>query len=221
MIRTCPGFEKYGINDKGEIVSSCRGNWVVLNPSKGVLCLHGKKTTSCKIAKFRYCVEHQISPLKISCVGALITIDGRIMTKGDFIASRNEYIAKSKTDIPRSDKIKKIQRHIDFAQAAIDWLNGEPGKIIEIITIEREKICSLLHCNNSLARCIVAEAELQLFRALDNGTVIDPLNWLIKRSRGILSEQKRNFVRFSDENLMEKLCLTGGTKAQQRNKPNL
>ena len=221
MIRTCPGFEKYGINDKGEIVSSCRGNWVVLNPSKGVLCLHGKKTTSCKIAKFRYCVEHQISPLKISCVGALITIDGRIMTKGDFIASRNEYIAKSKTDIPRSDKIKKIQRHIDFAQAAIDWLNGEPGKIIEIIKIEREKICSLLHCNNSLARCIVAEAELQLFRALDNGTVIDPLNWLIKRSRGILSEQKRNFVRFSDENLMEKLCLTGGTKAQQRNKPNL
>lgn len=221
MIRTCPGFEKYGINDKGEIVSSCRGNWVVLNPSKGVLCLHGKKTTSCKIAKFRYCVEHQISPLKISCVGALITIDGRIMTKGDFIASRNEYIAKSKADIPRSDKIKKIQRHIDFAQAAIDWLNGEPGKIIEIITIEREKICSLLHCNNSLARCIVAEAELQLFRALDNGTVIDPLNWLIKRSRGILSEQKRNFVRFSDENLMEKLCLTGGTKAQQRNKPNL
>ena len=221
MIRTCPGFEKYGINDKGEIVSSCRGNWVVLNPSKGVLCLYGKKTTSCKIAKFRYCVEHQISPLKISCVGALITIDGRIMTKGDFIASRNEYIAKSKADIPRSDKIKKIQRHIDFAQAAIDWLNGEPGKIIEIITIEREKICSLLHCNNSLARCIVAEAELQLFRALDNGTVIDPLNWLIKRSRGILSEQKRNFVRFSDENLMEKLCLTGGTKAQQRNKPNL
>ena len=221
MIRTCPGFEKYGINDKGEIVSSCRGNWVVLNPSKGVLCLHGKKTTSCKIAKFRYCVEHQISPLKISCVGALITSDGRIMTKGDFIASRNEYIAKSKIDIPRADKIKKIQRHIDFAQAAIDWLNGEPGKIIEIITIEREKICSLLHCNNSLARCIVAEAELQLFRALDNGTVIDPLNWLIKRSRGILAEQKRNFVRYSDENLMEKLCLTGGTKAQQRNKPNL
>ena len=221
MIRTCPGFEKYGINDKGEIVSSCRGNWVVLNPSKGVLCLHGKKTTSCKIAKFRYCVEHQISPLKISCVGALITIDGRIMTKGDFIASRNEYIAKSKADIPRSDKIKKIQRHIDFAQAAIDWLNGEPEKILDIITAEREKICSLLHCNNSLARCIVAEAELQLFRALDNGTVIDPMNWLIKRSRGILSEQKRNFVRFSDENLMGKLCLTGGTKAQQRNKPNL
>ena len=221
MIKTLPDFEKYGLNEHGEIVSNRRGSWRKLSTKGGVICLYGKKTTSCKIAKFRYCVEHQISPLKISCVGALITIDGRIMTKGDFIASRNEYIAKSKIDIPRADKIKKIQRHIDFAQAAIDWLNGEQGKILDIITAEREKICSLLHCNASLARCIVAEAELQLFRALDNGTVIDPLNWLIKRSRGILSEQKGNFVRFSDENLMEKLCLTGGTKAQQRNKPNL
>lgn len=205
MIKTLPDFEKYGLNEDGEIVSNRRGSWQKLSIQGGVICLHGKKTTSCKIAKFRYCVEHQISPLKISCVGALITSDGRIMTKGDFIAERNEHIAKPKMNIPREDKIKKIQRHIDFAQAAIDWLNGEPEKILDIITTEREKICSLLYCNASLARCIVAEAELQLFRALDNGTVIDPLNWLIKRSRGILSEQKRNFVRFSDANLMKTL----------------
>lgn len=205
MIKTLPDFEKYGLNEHGEIVSNRRGSWQKLSIKGGVICLHGKKTTSCKIAKFRYCVEHQISPLKISCVGALITSDGSIMTKGDFMANRNEHIAKSKMNIPREDKIRKIQRHIDFARAAIDWLNGEPGKILDIITNEREKICGLLYCNASLARCIVAEAELQLFRALDNGTVIDPLNWLIKRSRGILSEQKRNFTRFSDENLMKTL----------------
>lgn len=213
MIKTLPDFERYGLNEYGEIVSNRRGSWQKLSIQGGVICLHGKKTTSCKIAKFRYCVEHQISPLKISCVGALITSDGLIMTKGDFMANRNEHIAKSKRNIPREDKIKKIQRHIDFARAAIDWLNGEPGKILDIITAERGRVCSLLYCNDSLARCIVAEAELQLFRALDNGTVIDPLNWLIKRSRGILSEQKRNYVRFSDEKLMEKLCLTGGKKA--------
>lgn len=205
MIKTLPDFEKYGLNEHGEIVSYRRGSWKKLSTQGDVICLHGKKTTSCKIAKFRYCVEHQISPLKISCVGALITNDGHIMTKGDFMAKRNEHIAKSKMNIPREDKIKKIQRHIDFALAAIDWLNGEPGKILDIITNEREKICGLLYCNASLACCIVAEAELQLFRALDNGTVIDPLNWLIKRSRGILLEQKRNFVRFSDENLMKTL----------------
>lgn len=205
MIKTLPDFEKYGVNEQGEIVSNRRGTWQKMSIIGGVICLHGKKTTSCKIAKFRYCVEHQISPLKISCVGALITSDGRIMTKGDFMANRNENIAKSKKKIPKEDKIKKIQRHIDFAQAAIDWLNGEPGKILDIITTEREKICGLLYCNASLARSIVAEAELQLFRALDNGTVIDPLNWLIKRSRGILSEQKRNYARFSDENLMKTL----------------
>ena len=213
MIKTLPDFEKYGLNEHGDIVSFRRGSWQKLSIKGGVICLHGEKTTSCKIAKFRYCVERQVSPLKISCVGALITSDGRIMTKGDFMANRNEHIAKSKKDIPREDKIKKIQRHIDFARAAIDWLNGEPGKILDIITTERERVCSLLYCNDSLAHCIVAEAELQLFRALDNGTVIDPLNWLIKRSRGILSEQKRNYTRFSDEKLMEKLCLTGGKKA--------
>lgn len=205
MIKTLPDFEKYGVNEHGEIVSNHRGAWRKLSIQSGVISLHGRKTTTCKIAKFRYCVEHQISPLKLRCVGALITSDGRIMTKADFMANRNEHIAKSKMNIPREDKIKKIQRHIDFAQAAIDWLNGEPGKIIEIIATERGKICSLLCCNASLARCVVEEAELQLFRALDNGTVIDPLNWLIKRSRGILSEQKRNFTRFSDENLMKTL----------------
>lgn len=203
MIRTLPGFEKYGLNEEGQIVSSRRGAWKTLSTKGGVICLHGKKTISCKVAKFRYCVEHQIDPSKLNCIGALITSDGRIMTKGDFLALRNERVAKSKTDTPREDRIKKIQRHIDFAQAAIDWLNGNPGKILDIISAERERICSLLNCNNSLAHYIVSEAELQLFSALDKGTAIDPLNWLIKRARGILAERKKDFVRYSDANLRQ------------------
>ena len=203
MIRTCPGFEKYGINDKGEIVSSCRGNWVVLNPSKGVLCLHGEKTTTCKIAKFRYCVEHQINPLKLNCVGAIITSDGNIMTKADFMSMRNSSIHKSKLFLPVNDKIEKIQRHIEFAQAAIEWLNGNTNKMLEIITTEREHICSLLQCNRGLAYNIVVEAELQLFDALDRGSVIDPFNWLIKRARGILADKRKTTMRFSDINLLQ------------------
>ena len=203
MIRTCPGFERYGINEDGEIMSSCRGNWVVLNASKGVICLRGEKITTCKIAKFRYCVEHQINPLKLNCVGAIITRDGKIMTRTDFLAMRNKYIHEAKVTILAEEKIKKIQRHIDFSQAAIEWLRGNPGKLIEITNMEREHICSLLWCNKEFAYSIVLEAELQLFKALDRGSVIDPFNWLIKRARGILAERKKTIMRFSDKNLAE------------------
>lgn len=203
MIRTCPGYEKYGIDENGNVVSCCRGNWVKLNPVKGVICLHGERTTTCKIAKFRYCVEHQISPLKISCVGALITSEGQIMTKADFISRRNKFISKVRADVSKASKIEKIKRHIEFCQASIEWLNGSPEKMFVLVDAEKENICSLLYCNRILARDVVDEAELQLFYALDRGTVIDAYNWLIKRARGILVERKKETACFSDAKLKE------------------
>lgn len=203
MIRTCPGYERYGIDENGNVVSCCRGNWVKLNPRKGVISLHGERTITCKIAKFRWCVENQINPSKLNCVGALITSDGKIMTKSDFIARRNEYIPKVRGDLPLVEKISKIQRHIDFCQASIDWLKGKPQKIMNLVYAEKENICLLLSCNKILARYIVDEAELEMYNALDRGTVIDPYNWLIKRARGILAERKWKTKSFSDANLKE------------------
>ena len=203
MIKTCPGFERYGIDDRGNIVSSCRGDWSILRPSKGVLSLRGERTITCKVAKFRYCVENQIDPSKISCIGAIITNDGKIMTKSDFTSLRNSVRPKARADRPIGDKINKIQRHIEFCQASIEWLKGRPEKVITICNAERENICCLLYCNKSLARDIVMEAELQLFSALNKGTVIDPYNWLVKRSRGILLEIKKRYKRYSDDNLAQ------------------
>lgn len=203
MIRTCPGYERYGVDENGNIVSCCRGNWVKLNPRKGVISLHGERTTTCKIAKFRWCVENQINPSKLNCVGALITIDGKIMTKSDFMARRNEYIPKVRANLPLAEKISKIQRHIDFCQASIDWLKGEHHKMVDMVSSEKENICLLLPCNKILARDIVDEAEMQMYDALDRGTVIDPYNWLIKRARGIAVERKGQIKSFSDANLKE------------------
>lgn len=203
MIRTCPGFERYGIDDNGNIVSSCRGDWIVLAPNKGVLSLHGKRTTTCKIAKFRWCVENQVDPTTLNCTGAVITMDGRIMTRADFLAHRNSYLSKVKANLPLSEKIRKIQTHIEFCQAAIDWLNGKPAKVINLVGANKEAIYSILSCNRSLACDVVDEAEMQLFEALDKGSVIDPYNWLIKRARGILSERKKTLTPFSDEKLKE------------------
>ena len=203
MIKTLPGFEKYGLDEHGDIVSYCRGSWRKLSTRCGVIGLHGEKRTTCKIGKFRYCVEHQINPLKISCVGALITSEGQIMTKADFMSRRNKYISKVRADVSKASKIEKIKRHIEFCQASIEWLNGSPEKMFDLVNAEKENICSLLYCNRILARDVVDEAELQLFYALDRGTVIDAYNWLIKRARGILVERKKDKTCFSDAKLKE------------------
>lgn len=201
MIRTCPGYERYGIDQNGEIVSCCRGSWKILNPAKGTLSLHGERTISCKIGKFRYCVENKISPAKISFVGALVTNDGKLWTKSDFRSEMNKR-RKSMKCAKKADNIQRLLRTIEMAQAAIAFIKGDSAPLLLIMESERPRLVNSLYCNKALAQEIVAEAELQLLEALPYGTVADPSRWLYKRAKGILLDQTRRVRTINNTHLV-------------------
>ena len=201
MVKVCPGYEKYGIREDGCIVSRCRGEWRELHPSKGVISLNGQNKTTCHVAKFRYCVENGINPKKLSCIGAMVTDDGRVITRADFTAEMNKRRARENGSVSKEDAIAKLQKTIDMAQAAIDYINGNPSKILKAIEENRVIIERTLTCSQALASDIVAEAGLQLMSVLGNGRCSDPIRWLYKRSKGILTEMRRNTKPYSHREL--------------------
>lgn len=198
MIQTCPGYERYGINENGEIVSCCSGSWKILNPAKGILSLRGERVITCKIGKFRYCVEKQINPAKISFLGALITDNGELWTKSDFRSEMNKR-RKSIKCAKKDDNIQRLLRTIEMARAAIAFIKGDSESLLLIMESERPRLINSLNCNKALAQEVVAEAELQLIEALSYGTVADPTRWLYKRAKGILLDQVKRVHAYSDE----------------------
>lgn len=192
-IRLLPGFDRYGINEAGDIVSyRKRGGWLPMSKKTSRLnVLKGGKAFSMTPAKFRFCVDHQIDPTTFNSKDYCITADGTLITYSERSVRNNE-IAK----VYRSTDcvIKKITDEIDWMQSCVDYYRGNTGPLLIKMQEVRPMLIGIVskkrNVPKSYSEVIVAEAEMQLLSALSRGGVISPRRWLFMRALGMCAERK-------------------------------
>ena len=192
-IRLLPGFDKYGINEAGDLVSYRKtGGWTPLSKSSPRLCLHRNgKQYSLSPAKFRFCVDHQIDPTTFNSKDYCITLKGEIITYSERSVKNNEIAKVSRST---DSIINRITDEMDWMQSGLDYYRGDVGPLLMKIQDVRPEligiVCKKRNVPRSYAEVIVAEAEMQLLSALGRGGVISPRRWLFMRALGLCVDRK-------------------------------
>lgn len=179
-----PGFETYGIDDKGDFVVRARdGGWRPVHQGHAIRMLRGNKSTTVSREKFRFCVDKQIDPTTFDARKFLVTRSGELITRPE-LNLRSAKIRESKKIVPLSKE--KIKDEIRWLDATLKFYDGDRGPIVILmenfhnnlvrITMSRAKV------PESFADSCAVEAEYALLCALGKGSVTNPKRWLTQKS---------------------------------------
>lgn len=206
-IRIIPGYEHYGIDENNKMFSLRKGEWYPLKDTGDArqrLCLHcGTDTTTVTRAKFIFCATKQINPRKMSALRLYVDSSYNVVDK----ATIN--IKRTKDNIERLKKRKneEVEEHLNrtifLAQCCLKAMRGEFDTLLYEIENQRGYITTILKrtgANDLFVDNAFTEASEQLIEALSRGAVSNPINWLIKRGRGIIADYRKKYVRLSECN---------------------
>lgn len=203
-ISTIPGYERYGIDENKNLFSLRHGGWFPLKDTgdpRQCICLHGESDTlSVTRAKFIFCAMKQINPREISARSLYVDSSCNVVDRATINIQRTKINHERLRKQGKKEAEERLKRTIYLAQCCLKAINGDHIDLLSEIESQKGYITAILKKTGAPPLFIdnaFAEACEHLFAALSRGTVSNPIQWLIKRGRGIIIDYRKKYVRLN------------------------
>lgn len=208
MIRTIPGYENYGLDDDGRMLSKAKGEWKEIKSSRySVRLCQNKKQYSVSKQKFIFCAINQISP-HFKDTKILVAKDGTLITRVErrFIAQQTIDSRKG-NPILIEKQLAILKKEESLNKYAIEYLqtnNIEP--LYKELLSDRDSYLIYLQSKNKKASqdCISYNYDLaceKIFDRLKNAKVYTIIGYILKMADGFIKQDLKNYSRLKDLNL--------------------
>ena len=204
MIRTIPGFERYGIDDEGRIMSCALGGiWKPIKTSRRSVRMFMPGYHYCvTVPKFKFCALNQIDP-RFKSSDVLVSKEGRLITKYErYLASRQT--VSNQKHISNGANVRLLKQEAEAIEGALSYItNKDSSLLLSSLATFRENCLHIVRKKNKTApldvcQYAIAVAEDRLLQALCNSQIFSVLGYVAATANGIVKEEMKKNIKIKD-----------------------